>query len=103
MRPVIRILIKNGLVYRQFAELCKELYVEIATAEYGLRDRPTNVSRVALLTGLDRKQIKSIQDAQSGQDHGPGPQKSLDRISRLLSGWHQDPEFSVEGKPQDLP
>lgn len=103
MRPVIRILIKNGMVYRQFAELCKELYVEIAAAEYGLRGRPTNVSRVALLTGLDRKHIKRIQDARSSEDHGSSPQKSTDRISRLLSGWHQDPEFSVDGVPRDLP
>jgi hypothetical protein len=103
MRPVIRILIRSGVVYRQFTELCKELYVEIATADHGLRGRPTNVSRVALLTGLDRKEIKRIRDGSAGRERDEGQnRRRQDRVSRVLSGWYQDPRFSTGGNPLEL-
>ena len=91
LRPLVKLLIKSGVMYRDFSEMAKALYVEVASAEYGLRGRPTNLSRVALLTGLDRKEVRRVRDSlTSKEDDRESP---VDRLSRVLSGWHQDMDF----------
>lgn len=100
-------LLKHGVMHRDFVELSKDIYVNVARREYGIRGRPTNVSRMALLTGLDRKEIariKSRLDAEDGLPSGDAPGHKQDRIARVLSGWHQDPEYlSRDGTPMLLP
>lgn len=103
LRPIVRLLLRYGVMQRDFSELCKEVFVEVATREYGLQGRPTNVSRTALLTGLDRKEVRRIRellDATVDDSQSPSRQ---DRLTRVLSGWHQDPEFSRDGVPLELP
>lgn len=102
LRPVIRILLRHGVVYRQFADLCKEVYVDVATSEFGIRGRPTNVSRTAILTGLDRKEVRRIRDSGAGGS-GSGPSgRRGDRVSRVLSAWFQDERFAIDGDPIEL-
>lgn len=64
----------------------------VAARHFGIKGRPTNTSRIAVLTGLDRKQIKAIRDSLDADT--PPEAQTTDRISRLLSGWYQDPDFS---------
>jgi hypothetical protein len=103
LRPIIRLLLRHGVMQRDFAELCKELYVDVATADYGLQGRPTNVSRTALLTGLDRKDIKRIREELVGRAEDVPHRGRQDRLARVLSGWHQDPDFMTGDGPRDLP
>lgn len=101
MKPIIRILMRNGFTYKSFAALCKTLYVEVAD-DYGIRGRPTNISRIAILTGLDRKEIRRIKTLLAV---GVDQQEVLqiqDRISRILSAWHTQPDFTRKGKPNVL-
>ena len=104
LRPVVRMLLKHGVMHKEFVELSKELYVDIARSEYGLRGRPTNVSRVALLTGLGRKEITRVKNrlASAPTDHESTHQQ--DRIARVLAGWYQDPDYlDSHGQPLALP
>lgn len=103
LRPIVRMLLRHGVMQRAFGELCKEVYVEVATADYGLQGRPTNVSRTALLTGVDRKEVKRIRETLAGRGQEPQHRSRQDRLSRVLSGWHQDSEFCPGGTPLDLP
>jgi len=107
LRPLIRMLLKHGVMHREFVELSKEVYVDVARREYGLRGRPTNLSRTALLTGLDRKEVGRIRQRLSEAPDSGGSEASgarQDRISRLLSGWHQDPDYlRRDGTPMMLP
>lgn len=102
LRPVIRLLLRHGVMHRDLSEICKELYVDIASSDYGLQGRPTNVSRTALLTGLDRKEVKRLRNQLGGQPSETPHRRSQDRLSRVLSGWHQDPDFTDEGRPREL-
>lgn len=104
LAPAVRMMLRNGMTYREFADLGKNLFVEVASEDFGLRGRPTNVSRISLLTGLDRKEIKRIKDLL--QEHNPvnQAQRKQDRMTRLLSAWHQDKEFTTKsGHPRVLP
>lgn len=102
LRPVIRLLLRHGVMHRDFSEICKEIYVDIATSDYGLQGRPTNVSRTALLTGLDRKEVKRLRSQLAGRASEPSYRRSQDRLSRVLSGWHQDLDFAEDGRPREL-
>ncbi|MBX2809708.1 MAG: hypothetical protein KTR20_13870 [Cellvibrionaceae bacterium] len=92
MKPIIRMLLQNGVTYKAFAQLIKALFVEAAENDYGINGRPTNITRIAILTGLDRKAIKQVKDERLGEEEKK-PEESTDRITRVLSGWHIDTDF----------
>lgn len=103
LRPVVRFLLKHGVTYAEFADACKDVYVDVARQDYGIQGRPTNNSRVAMLTGLSRREVARVRDRLlDGLDQPEQLQSS--RISQILSGWHLDPEFvGKNGQPKDLP
>ena len=91
-------------MHREFVELSKEIYVDVARGEYGLRGRPTNVARMALLTGLDRKEITRIKKRLATARSGSESTHKQDRIARVLAGWYQDPDYvDGAGKPLVIP
>lgn len=92
LEPVIRLMLRVGVTWKEFSELAKERFVEVATADFGIRGRPTNISRVAILTGLDRREVRKLRDA-----HGRAPVKGYQsKASQLLSAWHHDEDFLDE-------
>lgn len=44
--PVVRLMLRSGITWKEFSELSKAKFVEVAGAEFGIRGRPTNASRV---------------------------------------------------------
>jgi hypothetical protein len=100
MLPIARMLLTVGIGYREFAEVAKASFVNAATRDYGLRGRPTNTSRVAVLTGLTRKEVRRLKE-ELGKSQ---PEISkMGPASTLLHFWHKDPDFlTAEGDPLDL-
>lgn len=104
MKPIIMLLLRNGVTYKEFALLCKSTFVEAAAQDYGIRGRPTNISRISVLTGIDRKEVKRIKDLLQENTASVEAQFAQDRITRLLTAWHRDEEFiGADGKPLALP
>ncbi len=95
MEPIIGILLRNGVTHKDLALICKQLYVQVASEEFGIRGRHTNLSRVAMLTGIDRKEVARIKEAWQNNTQSEQNQQHQDRLTRLLSAWHQDPDFST--------
>lgn len=104
MRPLARILLRCGVTWKEIAELTKVVYVDVATQEYGKRGRPANASRVAILTGLSRRDVKRARDRLAGASPDSlAPLAKINHASRVLSGWFQDPEFvDANGNPRLL-
>ncbi len=84
-------LLRLGMTWREFSELSKSVFVQVATEEFGISGRPTNVSRVSILTGIARKEVKRQRDLLEVE--APSASGKTTDATRLLSGWHQDPEF----------
>lgn len=100
--PLASLLLKCGMTWRDFAEIAKTSFVQMASRDYGIRGRPTNISRVAILTGIGRREVGKIREALE-QAAPPLPNHTTD-ATRLLSGWHQDPAFAAaDGTPRELP
>jgi hypothetical protein len=103
LRPIVRFLLRNGVTWNEFKELSKEMYVGVAREEYGIQGRPTNNARVAVITGLSRREVSRIRNKLLEGAERPDLRQG-NRISRILTGWHVDPEFQNEdGQPKDLP
>jgi hypothetical protein len=101
LRPLIRILLRNGLTYGEYAETAKKVFVEVASKDLSLnREQPTS-ARLAILTGLTKNEVERItQDLSSSLAPSTA---NLNRIGRVLAGWHQDPEFTGPyGLPLEL-
>ncbi len=102
LQPVVRILVRSGVTWKEAAEACKTTYVEVASREFGLHGRPTNMSRVAIMTGLGRRDVSRIRkllDAEQPVDFG-----RINNATRLLTGWHLDVDYLDEsGQPKELP
>jgi hypothetical protein len=102
LQPLVRVLLRNGVVWNQFAELGKEVFVQVAREDYGLQGRPTNTARVALITGLSRREVMRVKSVLLGESGPATPMPG--RISQILTAWHVDPQFlGADGKPALLP
>ena len=68
LKPLVKLFISQGVTHAEFAEAAKEIYVEIALRDFETEER-INKSRVAILTGLTRKEVKNVIDRalESGQ------------------------------------
>ena len=102
LRPTASLLMKCGMTWKEFSEISKSVFVDVASEEFGIRGRPTNVSRVSILTGISRKEIKRQRDLLAAIEV-PVLSKTSD-ATRALSGWHQDPDYlDDDGNPLPLP
>jgi hypothetical protein len=101
MRPLIRILLRNGISFQTFADITKNQFVEIARSEFGIAGRKKSTSRIAVITGLTRKEVTRISRLSF-----PGNQKTAERYnraSRVVSGWRRDGDFlDAKGQPAVL-
>lgn len=101
LRPIARALLRAGIGFREFDEIAKTAFVDIATKDYGLRGRPTNISRVAVMTGLTRKEVRRLRD-KSAAGQGtmvvrPTP------MATILHRWYTESEFlNGTGGPAEL-
>ncbi|MGC4028100.1 MAG: DUF6502 family protein [Steroidobacteraceae bacterium] len=102
LAPLVRILLRNGVTWSEFAEASKEVFVGIARDDYGIQGRPTNSSRVALITGLSRREVMRVKAVLLGER--PADPPAPGRISQILTAWHIDPLFlDAKGLPAVLP
>ena len=101
LRPLARALLRAGIGYREFAEISKTAFVDVATKDYGIRGRPTNISRVAVMTGLTRKEVRRLRNKSESGDEvevsRPMP------MAVILHRWFTETDFiDSAGKPRDL-
>ena len=100
--PLVRIFLRNGKAARSFYDLVKQVYVDLARAEFGIQGKKATVSRIAILTGLTRKEVKALL-AEPPRGDG-GMEEEYNRAARVIAGWLRDARFSDgRGHPAPLP
>ena len=98
LKPAIHVLLRCGVTWKEFAELARSAYVEVATQRFGKRGRPTNVSRTAVLTGLARREVRKQREQLA--EGPPVLAGYVTKASLVLSAWHLHPEYlDKNGKP----
>src|SRR5262245_60315317 len=101
LRPLFRILLRNHMSFKAFVDIAKHVYVDVAAADFGIPGKKTSVSRVALLSGLTRKEVQRLLEAPAVDDAETG--ERYNRAARVVAGWVRDSEFSdADGNPKVL-
>lgn len=91
-----RILIKQKVSFPVFMDLAKRAFVKVATEEHGLRGRPASKSRIALLTGLNRRDVARVQAFAANLEFG----ELYNPIYKIVSMWIRDGAYlDKEGEP----
>jgi len=102
MRPLIRILLRNGISHSAFVDISKRVYVDVAEKEFGLFGKKQTASRISTITGLTRKDVAQIKKMDNETQELE--LEHYNRASRVISGWITDVEFlNDDEKPSNLP
>jgi hypothetical protein len=102
MRPLVRILVRNGVSFGEFGELLKSVFVEAAKDVLQIPASKYSVSRIAITTGLTRPEVARLLTEPDVDVEALASRMS--RVGRLLTGWHQDSDFTGPyGIPYEVP
>lgn len=100
LRPLVRTVLRGGLSYKAFNDLIKWVYVDVAMKEFRITGRKNSKSRVAVLTGLTRREVDRLVRLPEPKEGTP---ERYNRAARVLSGWAEDAQFKgPDGQPADL-
>jgi hypothetical protein len=102
LRPLARILLRNGVSFNTFSDLAKWTYIDIAAKEFGIEGRKQSTSRVSVITGLSRREVMRVRKL-------PRPDVTAsterhNRAARVIAAWRRESDFlDTEGNPALLP
>ena len=101
MTPLVRILLRNGVSFHEFANVVREVYVSACSQELTRQGRTGSLARVSMMTGLTRREVTDIAAGRSAANDAVA--SNANRAAKLLEAWHTDPEFLAPyGFPRDL-
>jgi hypothetical protein len=103
LRPLVRILLRNGISYSTFADYVKWVYVDVASSkEFRIKGRKQSISRISVITGLSRKEVMRVRLLPRPDDRATT--EKYNRAARVIAAWRRDRKFlDAEGKPAALP
>ena len=102
LRPLVRILLRNGVSYITFSDFAKWVYVDVASKEFDIKGRKQSTSRVAVITGLSRKEVTRVRQLPKPDDRTST--EKYNRAARVIAAWRRDKNFlDAEGNPAPLP
>lgn len=89
-RPLARLMIDHGLQLPAMVELLKQALVNEAAGAYGLTDKTSTDTRIALLTGVHRKDVKRLRSASDAAD----PKNPILPVaSSVVARWISDSRY----------
>lgn len=97
LRPFVRFCLRRGLRMSDMQDALKRAMLDVAEEEIRASGAPSNISRLSVVTGLQRKEIKRLS---SGENINS---ESADLLTRVIGQWQSDPQFkSKDGKAKGL-
>lgn len=101
LRPLAKMMLEHRMPVQTLEAIAHKVFVGVAEKDFTLAGRKQSTSRIALLTGLTRKAVKSIRD--NPKEEAERSTKRWNRASAVLGGWSTDPMFQDDaGVPREL-
>ena len=100
LRPLVRLLLAHGITLPVLTGLLKSLYVEVAEREFPLPGKPQTDSRISLLTGVHRKDVRRLRRESPAAGEMPA---SVAVGAQLVARWVGEQKYLDEaGSPRAL-
>jgi len=101
LRPLVRVLIAKGLGLPSLIELMKEIYVGVAEQEFPTNGKKQTDSRISVLTGVHRKDVKRLRTIKPEEFVAP---RSIGLGPLVVARWLSNPAtIDAQGQPLALP
>jgi hypothetical protein len=101
LRPLVRLLLSNGIPFPAFCDQVRSIYVKVAEEEFRLASKPQTDSRISLLTGIHRREVNRLRNEQLS---GINLSQQASMSALLLTIWSGHPEYlDKQGLPIPLP
>ncbi|MGH8382440.1 DUF6502 family protein [Pseudomonas sp.] len=102
MRPLVRLMLRKGVTYTVFADLLKEVFVDVADREFRLDDKAPSDSRISLLTGVHRKDVRRLR--KEGDTASMALPENITLGAQLVNAWtNSQPFCKAAGQALPLP
>jgi hypothetical protein len=102
LRPLVKILLRNGIDYGTFAEVIRKVYVDAAFDHIKEAGKRPTISSISAITGLTRKEAKRLKELDMPESHLT--HQRYNRAIRVISGWLNDSRFlDTKSQPVSLP
>jgi len=100
--PLVRLMLAKGVTYSFLSDLLKEIFVEVADREFRLEGKPPTDSRISLLSGVHRKDVRRLR--QGTAENIAAMPRAVSLGSQLAAAWVGLPQYlDEEGRPCPLP
>jgi len=101
LRPLVRLLLSYQITYPFLINLLKSVYVEVADQEFLVDNKRQTDSRINLLTGVHRKDVKRLRCESGIESVTP---RNISVGAQIIATWLGSPEFLDDtGAPLPLP
>jgi len=101
LRPLVKLMLSYQITYPYLIGILKSIYVDVAENEFQVDDKRPSDSRINLLTGVHRKDVKRLRAEGSQKFEIP---ENISIGAQLVGEWLGSKEFiDSKGKPKTLP
>lgn len=101
LRPLVKFMIANQITYPYLIGLLKSIYVEVAEDEFPVEGKKQTDSRINLLTGVHRKDVKRLRAEENSPELRPA---NVSIGAQLIARWVGDRKLlNADGSPRILP
>lgn len=101
LEPLVRLCVARGITFPVLDELIRTLYVELASREFTLADKSQTQSRISVVTGLHRREVKRLSERRVRREVSV---ESATRGGELVARWiSARPYIDERGRPLPLP
>ncbi len=96
LRPAVLLAVRSGLKVQDLFEILKAVFVAIAHEELERSGESQSKSKIAVITGLQRRDISRI------LDEDPEVQRSTNILTKIIGQWGSDKRFRRGDKAREL-
>lgn len=101
LRPVVREMIASGLTYPAADQMLRQLFVEVAEEDFALPFKRQTDSRLALVTGISRKEVSQLRRHRRAAGDLPEVEESV--VTHVIGRWMAGPPYATpDGIPRRL-
>lgn len=101
LRPLVRLLLVNNVTFGHLTNILKGIFVDVADKEFPVDGKRQTDSRISLLTGIHRKDVRRLRHADPSEE---GPPENVTIGGEIVARWIGDGAYLDEDEqPMPLP